>query len=279
MLLLFAMMVFSSCENQKLEADWVDKETEVSASVVDSNYPSHTYQTKIGSIVLPDGSLVMLSADSSSVKFQFPEGVYWVGLDQQGDLELLAERTYECSCPEGGCTVVYNEFFGWGCHDGPCRGIYTGKFLPSEGTDRALYPEGGFIDFGQGISLVESKTEEPKLFVFSELLLRIPQVQKAWNDFQVELIGHMIDNSPTFDQDHEYVAVNFFGVLAAIALPSETADSLRQTGFSLRDVSCWCNQPGTGDCELEQKGSTIFCGGGGCVQCRMRIDEDEESTH
>lgn len=237
-------------------------------------FPRYTDQTYLGSMRLPDSSLILPSADSTQVGFVFPDRMFWVQPGADGELALHPDLFYACQCAGGGCTVVYFESMpDYGCSHGDCEAPCLGGMVDETGTP--ISQAGGFVDFGRGISFLPNMEDGKDLLPFREVLLDLPGVQAEWQAFQRSHFGRLLSDMPSVpEKTRRYIPLDFFGTSLGVMVSPQTVEALRTAGLLFTYAHCACAFDQEG-CIITESEWSLQCGGGGCTACRMTIERVE----
>ncbi|MEL6626105.1 MAG: hypothetical protein AAFY70_02355 [Bacteroidota bacterium] len=234
-------------------------------------FPTFTQSTTVGGIRIPDHSRIILSEDGTSVTFQFPENVFWVTQDDEGNVVKLAARTYVCECSDGSCNVLHtgNDF---GCLHGSCSGTCSGYYADEPpSTERNV--SGGFIDLNQGVAVVTSEEEAENLLDYDPSMLALGEVQEGLQLLKLHQVA-ILNGDYDVREPSRTIAFNFYGTLIGVNLPISYIQTLENHG-SFKNVSCFCRNGRIG-CILrgDGTGGIWICSGDGCSSCAMIVEDD-----
>lgn len=243
-------------------------ENTITSAASQSSIPKVLYGTSYNDLKIPDGTTTEVLNDGSTVKFNFPKGIFLVRKTKEGEISkfMTAEYTCEGKCTEGCDVVILNKKF------------YCSQCEPSTitctGKSNVLidhFEEAAFINFDAGISFVKTKEEAVNLFKCPDFLFDIPEISKAIKAFNLENYGTEI---PYISDPKQYreVALNLFGCLVTYLIPKNSSTS-KMIADELLESKFEC------DCDSEREGCTKelilgmikTCKSGKCSKCTMVV--------
>lgn len=268
---LFGCLLMACDSDVKIEA--MSEGSPDTPSVI-SVVPAFTEGSMLGELRLPDNSSIVLSDDGSSVTIEFPEGIYFVREDEEGNPSLQRTITYTCTCSSTGAGTVAYVAGDFGCFHGGCTGSCNGAFMDDRGhrTDALV---GGFVDLNQNATFLKSVEESEGLLAFDPIILALPEVEGG----RVLLsLHHLAVLMGGYEGPSRVLGANFYGTLVGISLPESYIATLSDAEL-LRTVTCNCGSGNSGCAVNQNAGSFATCVGSGYSSCSMIVVDDGHVTH
>jgi hypothetical protein len=270
---LFVLILFACLLNACSEQQPTEKMAESLAANDLFQVPKVLIGATLGGVPLPDHTIVR-HMDASSVQLQLPEKIFIYAKNDSGDLYSANDVCYTCTCSgSSGCDVLYYQgnFACSECKGGSCTGKRTncGNIQRSGITDGEFV----FVDFSQGVQLVNNNTNTNRFYAATDLFFEIPEVQQAINELHKKYYGKVTINDEDI-KNTRMVALNLYGVLVGYPLP-QTA-SIQDAPVPVANVSCSC-QSGDSGCKYKKAfGGVSRCESNGCTSCQMRVKDAQQ---
>lgn len=244
-------------------------------SLTPESIPKVLYNASFGNLRIPNGTTTEVLNNGSTVKLNFPKGIYLVGTDSKsGEIQQLIATEYTCTgdCTKG-CDVFYaGGQFGCSACD-PNTIVCTGK-----AKSIAAIQGKGFVNFNAGISFIKDKKEAANLFAGPDILLTIPKVREAMKGFNLKIHG---TETPDFSNSKQFreVGLNLFGCLVTYMVPSASNRNSSNLSESVDELlsavnwSCRCDAPaGSSGCTKDSGIGYKKCTSGACTSCTMIVN-------
>jgi len=237
--------------------------------------PTLTNQTTVGGLLLPDNSMIEVSEDQSEVTFTFPENIFFVREDEEGNPVMMRQIKYQCDCSGSGGCVVFHSGNSFGCLHGTCTGTCTGYFTDDGGSGHHRF-SGGFVDLNQESNFIYKNDENSPLLAFHPIILELAETKDAMTLLDAMPLGYQVQG---FTGPSKVVAFNFLGTQIGVQVPISFIES-KDDPSAYKEVSCRCNS-GTSGCVLQQlPDSNIWlCVGQQCSSCAMIVEDDGGGSH
>ncbi|MEO9869709.1 hypothetical protein [Ekhidna sp.] len=250
LIILFGVLLMASCSKEEnLSMDESD---------LDLQLPMDAGGLEFGNVILPAGTRTKISNDRSSVQFELPEGIVYVGIIDN-ELVQYSLGCYECtsSCTKG-CNVV-SAGGGVGCS--ACETGFITKCTGDSCDGSFDINGGGFIDLNRGIVLADKDSYVPLSQPNWETLIKHPIAKAGIEEFVNDLWGGMDQIDP---DNSQLVPFDVYGTVINVYTPLTYSSRVE----AVAETTCSCTS-GSSGCDYKKKIIGEYCDSGECNTCRM----------